>query len=222
MKKPKTTLLPIVLFLILSLPAMIFQSCEPDDCDDENNFCDTCIKVLKPNIYIYPERELQLDVSINFPRGGAVTLSIPEYGNGWSISVDTFGKIDDKYDYLFYESEQPDVCQMNKGWSIKQDSLTMFFTQNLKEYGFKGREIDDFIEFWIPRLKDSEYYQVYPQTNTIIDSVIELTFSEMPDNILRLFYLIEESNANTSLQVPQINAFKREGFFVTEWGVILR
>jgi len=222
MKTLKSILLPFAVILLFSLPVIMLQSCDPNDCDEEEDICDSCVQVLKPNIYIYPEQQIQLGISINFLKGGGVTFSIPEYGNGWNVNVDTMGKIDGEYDYLFYESEQPDVFQMEKGWCVKQDSLSTFFTQNLKEYGFKGREINDFTEYWIPRLQQTDYYILYPQTYETINSVIELTFSETPDNLLRLFYVVQESNKNISIDAPAISEFNRQGYFVTEWGVVLK
>ncbi len=92
----------IFLFCIGLIIALPFQSCERED-DDEQQ-CDTCIMVLKPNIYIYPENETQLMVELDFPLGGNVVTSIPQYENGWNVTIDTNGLIDNSYSYLFYES----------------------------------------------------------------------------------------------------------------------
>ena len=70
------------------------------------------------------------------------------------IKVKPNGKIDKKYDYLFYECEIPDFWQYHEGWIVKQDELSAFFEQNLKDYGFNDAEIEDFLEFWIPELKE--------------------------------------------------------------------
>ncbi len=222
MKTLKSILLPFAVILLFSLPVIMLQSCDPNDCDEEEDICDSCSIVYKPNVYIYPEQETFLSLQLGFPKGGGVIASIPEYGNGWSVTVTPNGKIDGTYDYLFYESEQPDVWQTKKGWCVKQDSLSTFFTQNLREYGFKGREINDFTEYWVPRLQQTDYYILYPQTYETINSVIELTFSETPDNLLRLFYVVQESNKNISIDAPAISAFNRQGYFVTEWGVVLK
>lgn len=222
MKTFKSIFLPAC-FLILSVSlSTLFYGCNPDDCDDEEETCDTCMIAYKPNIYLYPESETVFDVQLHFPKGGGVITSIPTYGTGWTVSVDTAGIIDGKYDFLFYESEQPNVWQTEKGWCVKTEDLTTFFTLNLNEYGFKGREIDDFIDYWIPRFVTAEYYIIYPQTKEVIDDVIELSISDTPDNILRLFYLIEESNTSITIDTPIINAFNRYGFYVSEWGVILK
>lgn len=209
-------LLLIFFYLIISVP---LQSCDPNEEDDK---CDTCIMVYKPNIYIYPNEQIDLVLKLNFPMGGQVVSSIPEYGSGWNVKVDTSGLINNTYSFLYYESTQPDVWQRNIGWTIHTESLELFFRQNMTDYGFKGQEIDDFIEYWIPRLNEFPQYSIYPQTKSTIDHVIQLDFSKQPENILRLFYVIEGQNQlQNTLTVPKINSFKREGYFVTEWGVIL-
>ena len=90
------------------------------------------------------------------------------------------------------------------------------------EYGFGEKEITDFIDYWIPRLTESEYYIIYPQDKNIINSVVDLSVSIEPDNILRLFYVIKETNTELiEINSPEIENFNKEGFYITEWGVIL-
>jgi len=209
----------MMLFLLMLISIIPFQSCEPDEEE-----CDSCVTFYKPNIYIYPKENMQLTVKLSFPQGGNVVTSIPTYGNGWNISVDTTGWIDDQYPYLFYESKQPYISQKNAGWTIKRADLEVFFRENMKNYGFYGREIQDFIEYWIPRLTDFEYYNIYPQTSELIDDAVVLSFSKFPDNLLRLYYVVEGRNSlyNNTLNEPIIETqFERKDYFVTEWGVIL-
>jgi len=207
------------LFLLISTP---FQSCKPDEPG-----CDTCNRVVvyKPNIYLYPTEQSQINVNLSFPYGGKIITSTPYYGNGWIIDVDTSGLINNKYEYLFYESELPDVWQLNEGWVIKRSELNKFFTDNMLRYGFYGKEIKDFTDYWIPRLVNSEYYEIYPQESDIINTVVKLGISKPPDNILRLYYVIKGVNndTNNKINMPIENIqFKRSGFYVTEWGVILK
>jgi hypothetical protein len=207
------------LFLLSSIS---FQSCEPDEAEYE---CDTCIRALKPNIYLYPTENTTLSVSLNFPFGGKIITSIPAYKSGWRINVDKNGTINNKYDYLFYESDQPDIWQLNKVWVIKRAELEKFFTENLSKYGFYGREIKDFIDYWIPLLKNYEFYEIYPQESNIIETVIKLEISKTPDTVLRLFYLIKGTDKDTNNNIITPGGdfqFKRTGFCVTEWGVILK
>jgi len=212
-----------VLLLSVSIP---FQSCEPDEPEDENEHeCDTCIRVLKPNIYLYPTEKSQINIKLSFPMGGKIVTSIPAYVNGWTVNVNTSGIINDKYEYLFYESDQPDVWQLTEGWVINKSELTTFFTDNMLKHGFNEREIKDFLDYWIPRLTDLDYYEIYPQESNIIETAIKLEIYKNPDNVLRLFYLIKGvvSNSNNKISIPsETLQFNRSGFSVTEWGVILK
>jgi hypothetical protein len=214
---------PILIWcLILIIPAP-FQGCrKPLD-----PACDSCgrIRALKPNIYLYPTEKTQLDVSLSFPRGGKIVTSVPNYNTGWKIVVDPSGLINDNYQFLFYESDQPDIWQTNKGWVVRKDGLSSFFTANMIKYGFRGNEIEDFIDYWIPRLTNSEYYEIYPQESKIVQTVITLEISKKPDNILRLFYVIKETSSESNKNIinpPEPAQFSRTGFYVTEWGVVLK
>ena len=219
---------PLLLVSLFSVSIIPFQSCEPEEEDsicDTCNTCDTCLIAYKPNIYIYPEEKSQLIVNINFPLGGMIVKSIPEYGKGWNINVDTNGLINGKYNYLFYESKQPYVWQENEGWIIKKADLSKFFNENMYCYGFRGNEILDFTDYWIPRLSGSEFYAIYPQEASIINRVIELKLSKEPDEMLRLFYVIQgvDTLNDKILKEPgDVKSIERNGYFVTEWGVVLK
>lgn len=180
------------------------------------------VYVDKPNIYLYPETAIELDVSISFPRTGEVVTSIPEYHEQWKkLQIEPNGTIDGQYEFLFYESMQPNFFQRTKGWIVERKNLEAFFRNNLKESGFIQTEIDDFIEYWIPLLTDLKYFAIYPQYNEQLDPLIQLNFSKQPDSILRLTYVIEKlCSSEIKLEEPEILSFKRVGFVIAEWGVV--
>jgi len=177
----------------------------------------------KPNIYLYPEETMELDVDILFPHGGEIIESVPEYGDGWHITVEPSGIIDGQYDCLFYESLQPDYGQYDAGWTVAREELEDFFRNNMAQTAFIEAEIDDFIEYWIPLLTDFPYYAIYPQYNDELDQMIQLEFSTQPQSLIRLIYSVRGlQDNNLNLQQPAIPPFARYGFTVTEWGVILK
>ena len=176
----------------------------------------------KPNIYLYPEVITKIDVDLSFPQGGEVIKSIPNYDKGWQVEVSPLGKIAAQYDYLFYESKQPDHWQYKTGWVIEQSQLKSFFESNMAAYGFNTNEINDFIVYWIPRLKSAKYYQIFPQEEAIITELVRLNLSEKPDNLLRVFYRIKEIDREQKLEKHVMpTKLKREGFVVCEWGVLM-
>ena len=179
--------------------------------------------VRKPNIYLYPTEACSLSVKLEFPMGGKIIESEPLYNNGWFVQVEPNGRINDNDDYLYYEATCPDVYQYDVGWRVSRDSLLEFFSTNLSATGFNDKEKNDFLEYWIPRLVDYDYYIIYPQYSQIIEKIINLKFSIHPDNILRLFYVIEGMNNEEVISPPPpIPHFNRHGFVVAEWGVILK
>ena len=211
--------------VILILIVFIFSACQENDSIVENlDDSDTSHVVLrKPNIYLYPEKTIQIEVSLIFPYSGKVIESIPEYNGGWNVSVSPEGIIDGKYEYLFYECELTDRFQYDEGWIVKGKDIERFFRSNMSAHGFIDHEINDFLEYWLPLLDENKSWLVYPQYRDIIDKYVELEFSVTPDNIFRLFYCIRENRDNrTVLNEPEIRKGKRTGFSLFEWGGILK
>ena len=179
--------------------------------------------VRKPNLYLYPEKKTRMSVSIEFPHDGKVIQSDPLYPADWkNIKVKPNGKIDRKFDFLFYECEIPDFWQYVDGWVVKQEDLPEFFAQNLKAYGFNDAETEDFLDFWIPELKEDPYYMILPQYTEMVNQVVKLWITPRPDSIMRLYYVISGSIFEFELPEPEIPEFNAEGFVAREWGVILK
>jgi hypothetical protein len=179
----------------------------------------------KPNIYLYPKITSKMDVFLCLPQGGCITESDPQYPCEWNnIKVKPSGKINNEYDYLFYEAALPDRWQYEEGWSVMINDLETFFRKNLTEYGFIDNEINDFINYWIPKLDDSPYYNIYPQYTDKVDELVTLHISKEPKSLMRMFYVIKESPLMkaTDIPAPMIPEFERNGFTVTEWGVVLK
>ena len=177
----------------------------------------------KPNIYLYPKTTQKMNVSLSLPQGGCICESDPKYPDQWQkIKVKPSGLINDQYGYLFYEAILPDQWQYDEGWSVKVSDLESFFRTNLTEYGFIENEINDYIDYWIPKLQDSPYYNIYPQHTEKINGLVELNISKIPNSVLRLFYVIKDAPEKEDMPVPVIPGFVREGFVITEWGVILK
>ena len=179
------------------------------------------VVVRKPNIYIYPEQETNLTVQLNFPNGGKVLESIPEYNTGWNVTIKPSGLIDNQYEYLFYEAQIPELLQRDFGWKINGAGLDSFFIDNLQSLSFSGKEITDFTDHWIPLLDANKKYLIYPQFNEELSDIIQLDISIKPDNLIRVWYVIEEYAEILDLEEPSIPLFVRQGFVVLEWGVVL-
>ncbi len=172
-----------------------------------------------PNIYLYPSDTIDVNIDIDLPNGGHIIASEPSYNNGWSVNVTPDGLIDGQYEYLFYEVLQAVPLNVQDGWLLDGTKLESELRYLLANLGFVGREIDDFIEYWLPRLGDSPYCAIYPQN---VEAMITLNIEPVPDNIFRMIFLFRPLQIPISLNtLPLPDAIRRDGFTVIEWGGIL-
>lgn len=172
-----------------------------------------------PNIYLYPETEMDVSVELSFPSGGNVIESEPPYGEGWHVYVSPAGIIDGVHEYLFYEATLNSPVGFDAAWLLDGSDLEREFRVLLGRLGFVGREIDDFVGYWVPILDDSPWYAVYPQD---ANSMITLDIFPVPDNILRALFFIRPLDKPLSIaEPPYPESFVRDGFTVAEWGVIV-
>ena len=61
----------------------------------------------KPVIYLYPEQETTVSVSLDY--AGTLTATYPAYEDGWTVTAEPDGTLydenGDEYSYLFWEGE---------------------------------------------------------------------------------------------------------------------
>ncbi len=214
------------LAFIFALYVLLLSSCSiPTTTTETEDKDSTYIGAVlrKPNIYLYPKKLVNLTITIEFPNGGYLMQTIPQYQDGWHVTVEPNGLINNRYRFLFYEGRAPDRYQYQAGWVVAGDSLFAFFSNNLKASGFSEAEIKDFIDYWIPILESDTSYAIYPQYQKDLEPIVRLKFSIPPTNLRRLIYVLRECPSTFQIkQRPVIPAFKREGFYVIEWGVVLQ
>lgn len=177
--------------------------------------------IKKPNIYLYPEKTEEL--SVNVTPEGKITKSIPEYNGVWKVKVDPSGKIDNTYDFLFYEASLDYQFTLDKGWIVNKGSFNEEMNNILTSIGLNFKEKADFIEYWSKELNwKSSRYAAYYLDPKEINEAIKLNISKEPDSILRAyFYFVPlKDNENLEIKKPEIKEFRRNGFTVVEWGGI--
>lgn len=172
-----------------------------------------------PNLYLYPEATTEVSVRLGFPQGGVVWQSEPPYGDGWQVSVDPSGLMDGRWDYLFYEARLPRRVQTQRGWVVGGDDLEGELRGLLSELGFRGREIDDFADYWVPQLAGAQWWAAYPMEP---DTLVTLEIEPAPRRVHRVWLYLEPLAGPVSLPEPTLDVLPdREGFFAAEWGVVL-
>lgn len=171
-----------------------------------------------PNLYLYPTVDTQVKVTLSFPLGGAVIESDPPYGSGWDVLVTPEGIIDDTFGYLFYEASLPPAVTTSEGWMLDGANLEASLRELLERIGFVGREVQDFVDYWVPVLEGSPWYAVYPQDP---EKFVTVDIAPAPDKILRSLLFIRPMNQKLNLVEPPLpEPFPRDGYVAAEWGVL--
>ena len=173
----------------------------------------------KPVIYLYPEKEQEVNVKLDLD--GKFTFTYPEYNNGWNVTAKPDGTIisDGKeYSYLFWEGLMPTFKpDFKEGFVVKGSESAEFLRETLSQMGLTPKEYNEFIVYWAPKLQENEYNKIYFAEDDYTDEA-KLEINPKPDSILRVFMVYEKADENTVLPKQEIKPFERKGFTVVEWG----
>lgn len=180
-------------------------------------------EMAKPVIYFYPESKTKLEVKLN-PNGG-LTYAEPEYGHGWEIEVNPDGQITDlktgdSYKYLFWEGLGIQYPDINQGWVLEKANIAAFLSRKLPYLGLNEKEIDEFKDYWVPRLSEKPYYKISFLSKFQFDQLAPLDISPVqPKTLIRI--MMTAKGLDRKIDLPEqklIKAPQRAGFTVVEWG----
>lgn len=175
----------------------------------------------KPVIYLYPKKETDISVKVN-PTGG-FTLTEPAYNNGWMVKATPNSEIynyADKttYPYLFWEGHAFDYKRPDKGFVVKKENVKNFLEEKLAMLGLIKKEYDEFIEFWLPKMRDKNYYFITFVPQEEFDNLAPLNVTPRPDTVIRVFMDYEGLDAPIKVKEEELTTPARNGFTVVEWG----
>ena len=174
----------------------------------------------KPVIYLYPEQEQQVTVTLDIV--GEFTFTYPAYNSGWSVLAQPDGTLTDatgkEYSYLFWEGIFTQfVPDFSEGFVVKGEDSVAFLQEKLAALGLTPREYNEFIVYWAPQMEQNAYNMVYFAGDEY-DQNAPLTITPKPDSVLRVFMLCKPTTGETTLPPQTFAPFERKGFTVVEWG----
>lgn len=193
------------------------EDCENIDFEDINY---DIIEVKKPVIYLYPEKEEDINVKLDYK--GELVCTYPEYNDGWKVKAYPDGTLlnyeDNKeYSYLFWEGISNIEWDFSKGFVVKGEDAKEFLQETLSKIGLTAREYNEFIVYWLPQLQQNKYNLISFQTQNYEDTA-KLLIEPNPDSILRVFMAYKEIDKPIEIEEQEFETFKRKGFTVVEWG----
>ena len=189
----------------------------------------------KPVLYVYPEREQSLTVSLDvegelgtvYPAPDA--LETTDWGTraSWSVTASPDGTLTDQggrtYPSLFWDGEMT-LEAPRQGFIVAREDAVPFLEEKLALLGLTDKEAADFITYWAPRIRANEYTFVSFDASSYASQATYSFTDEAgapvePDTFIRVFMTIREADANTVVQ-PQTFAPSptRSGLTVVEWG----
>ncbi|MEE0276600.1 MAG: hypothetical protein UD574_01490, partial [Agathobaculum butyriciproducens] len=136
----------------------------------------------KPVIYLYPEQETTVSVSLDY--AGTLTATYPAYENGWTVTAEPDGTLYDEngneYSYLFWEGENKTDYDFSTGFCVAGADTADFLREKLAEIGLTPREYNEFIVYWLPKMQDNPYNLISFQSEAYTDAA-KLDIDPTPD-----------------------------------------
>lgn len=174
----------------------------------------------KPVIYLYPTK--QEDVSVKIELKGMLTCSYPEYNDGWNVTAYPDGTLVNKsdgreYSYLYWEGKGAADWDMSQGFVVKGSDTARFLQDKLEYLGLTSRELNEFIVYWLPLMKDNKYNLITFQT-AAYENNANLYITPKPDSVLRVFMAYKALDDYIEVSEQRLSTFKRNGFAAVEWG----
>lgn len=179
----------------------------------------------KPVLYLYPEKEIQVNVQLNLDDKHSIAHAYPHYNkNGWNVIAKPNGELldpstDRKYYCLFWETKGPLIEEnLQEGFLVKGDQTRDFLEEKLDELGLNQIEANEFLIYWLPRMEVNKYNAIHFAFESY-EAVSELQITPKPETLIRLMMLYEPIESPIAINPQKLpEAPKRSGFVAVEWG----
>ena len=252
MKKTVITIVCVVVGALVATAAIVFglvPLIDPNECEGGDTACENMDDPVsptpspsrdsqpayKPVLYVYPEREQSLTVSLDvegelgtvYPAPDA--LETTDWGTraSWSVTASPDGTLTDEggrtYPSLFWDGEMT-LEAPEQGFIVAREDAVPFLEEKLGQLGLSDKEAADFITYWAPRIRANEYTFVSFDASSYAQQVTYSFADEagnqvVPDTFIRVFMTMRKADASTVV-TPQNFAPTptRSGFTVVEWG----
>jgi hypothetical protein len=176
----------------------------------------------KPVIYLYPEKEEDVSVKLEFK--GKITCTYPEYQEGWKVKAKPDGTLlnyndNREYSYLFWEGVDDYKWDFTKlsGFIVKGEDTRSFLQNTLSNLGLTSKEYNEFIVYWLPQMQKNKFNFIHFAAEEYTTRA-KLTIEPKPDVILRVFMVYMPLEKEILIPKQEIKSVERHGFTVVEWG----
>lgn len=174
----------------------------------------------KPVIYLYPEKETEVSVKLDFD--GKLTYTYPALNNGWRVLAKPDGTLTNLADgsthyYLFWEGTARPKWTYEKGFVVKGSETESFLRENLAKMGLTPREYNDFITYWVPKMQENPY-NLISFSGDEYSEIAKLTVNPKPDSVIRIHMMWKALDEPIEIELQVLPTYERKGFTLVEWG----
>jgi hypothetical protein len=173
----------------------------------------------KPMIYIYPEKEMEVNVKLGNP--DVLTTTYPKYKDGWKVIASPDGTLKyngREYYGLFWEGTDHDVSIKEDGFIVKGEDVESFLEEKLAILGLNEKEANEFIVFWLPRMEHNKYNYIRFETRDEMNSYMPLIVTPTPDSVIRVVMDFKGLDEKIDVKEQKLETPSRTGYTVVEWG----
>lgn len=218
--------IPIIVLIVLILVGAIFfiRFLNNQTNNNSTNINNTLRSFVddKPIIYIYPTQTTDVEVKLGNPE--QLSCTYPNYENGWSVTANPDGSLIDKKTgrnlyALYWEGKNIfKDSNMEEGFCIKGEDTAKFLEEKLAILGLTDREAEEFIVYWLPKMKDNKYNYIRFETMQEQEKAMPLEVTPKPDNVIRIMMDWKALEEKIEVDEQELITPSREGYTIVEWG----
>lgn len=174
----------------------------------------------KPVLYLYPEKET--NVEVKFEKPNLLTTTYPKYINAWNVTAKPNGDLKDsdgKYYYaLYWDEKRYNEVDFKEGFYVESKDAIKFLEEKLTIIGLSDKERNEFIMYWLPIMENNKKNLVYFELTEERQIGNKLIIEPKPDSLLRVSIHIKKVNEKVNIPEQKLETFNRVGFTAVEWG----
>ena len=179
----------------------------------------------KPIIYIYPEKEIEVEVKLGRPEN--LTATYPKYENnqGWKVLAKPNGELTDlktgrNLYALYWEGKKNKNVDNNfkEGFIVEGENTAEFLEEKLSILGLNEIEAEEFIIYWLPQMEGNKYNYIRFESKEEINENMPLEVNPKPETLIRVMMEWKGLNEKIEIKEQELEKVQREGYTIVEWG----
>ncbi len=176
----------------------------------------------KPIIYLYPNTETQVNVTLWTPEN--LSHTYPKYNsekwrnviaqsNGDLEDIDTWRKL-----YALYREWKSNIeTNFDEWFLVAWKDIIPFLEEKLAILWLNEREAEEFIVYWLPQMESNEWNLIRFETIEEQNENMPLSITPTPDTVIRVMMDWKAIYEPIDIPQQQLTTPERNGFTVVEW-----